>query len=72
MSKTDTVARFSLIFARFFGEQFSSREFSSKTGGQSLSVVKDHDAVRRAWKVECTGQRQVSAWCARAWCAVVL
>jgi len=56
----------------FFGEQFSSGEFLSKTGGnlsRSLSVVEDHDAVRRAWKGKCTGQHQVSAWCARAWCA---
>jgi len=44
----------------------------SKTGRSLSGVIEDHDAVRRAWKGECTGQRQVSAWCARAWCAAVL
>jgi len=73
MSKTDTVAR--LVW--FSREKFivrrtvQSREFLSKTG-RSLFVVEEHDAVRRAWKGECTGHRQVSAWCAHAWCAAVL
>ena len=32
-------------------------------------IVEDDHATRRGG---CTGQRQVRAWCARAWCATVL
>jgi len=75
MSKTDTVARFSLIFARkvHFLENSSVREnFCKKLAEASIAeslIVEDHDAARRGG---CTGQRQVRAWCARAWCAAVL
>ena len=78
MSKTETVARFSLIFVRKvrFSENSSVREnFCQKLAEASSAeplVVEDHDAVRRAWNEGCTGQRQVRAWCARAWCAAVL
>jgi len=73
MSKIDTVARFSLIFARkdHFSENSSVREnFCQKLS--EASHVEDHDVARRAWNGGCTGQRQVRAWCARAWCAAVL
>jgi len=79
MSKTDTVAkqhqstRFSLIFARkvHFLENSSFRENFCQNWPKPL-IVEDHDAARRAWNRGCTGQRQVRAWCARAWCAAVL
>jgi len=77
MSKTDTVACFSLIFTRKV--HCSENSSVRKNFGQKLAeasskplIVEDHDAVGRAWKGECTGQRQVSAWCARAWFAAVL
>jgi len=72
MSKTDIVARFSLIFARkvHFSENSSVREnFGQKLAEASSTkplTVEDHDAARRAWNGGCTGQRQVRAWCARA------
>jgi len=67
MSKTDTVARFSLIFARKIhfsentSEQISARIFVKNWWPKPL-IVEDYDTVRRIWKVECTGQRQVSTW----------
>jgi len=81
MSKTDTVARFSLISARkvHFSENrsvlenfFKNWSTKSVVDNDDVDVVEDHNAVRRAWKVECTGQRQVSAWCVRAWCVAVV
>jgi len=72
MSQTDTVAGFSLIFARKIHFSENSSEFLSKTGRSLSGVVEDHDAVRCAWNGECTGQHQVSAWCACTWCAAVL
>jgi len=73
MSKTDTVAPFSLIFARKvrFSENSSVCDNFCKNWPKPF-LVKDHDAARCAWKGGCTGQRQVRAWCARAWCAAVL
>jgi len=73
MSKTDTVARFSLIFARkvHFLENSSDRENFCQNWPKPL-IVDDHDAARRAGNGGCTGQRQVRAWCARASCAAVL
>ena len=67
MSKTDTVARFSLIFARkvLFSENSSVRENFCQNWPKPL-IVEDHDAGRRAWNGGCTGQRQVCAWCARS------
>jgi len=73
MSKTDTVAPFSLILARkaHFSENSSVRKNFCQHWPKPL-LVEDHDAARRAWKGGCTGQRHVRAWCAGMVCSRAL